>query len=125
MTVTTKINPVEGQIKHVEKIIQKGLDREYRTSILSLERIIVQWKANKLSDSDAYFKLVHKLILSDKNIARRYDHLLPEDYASVVASQLSDGFISQDDLVELDDTLKREILSFIQKGTVMTKPPSE
>lgn len=113
MAVTTETNPIETQYSIAKEIIQKGLDNEYRISILSLDKIINQWKRKKLENSDAYFKLVHNLILSDKNIARRYDHISPEDYALVIASQLVDGFVKKEDLAELSDEFKVEILACI------------
>jgi len=114
MTVTTKTKPIRKQNRVAERIIQKGMDNEYRESILSLDRIIEQWKYKRISNSSAYFKLVHNLILSDKSITRRYDDISPEDYASVIASLLIDGFISKEDLLGLDDDMKAEILACIR-----------
>lgn len=114
MAATTKTNPVETQERIAKEIIQRGLDHEYRISILSLDKIINQWKRKQLGNSDAYFKLVHNLILSDKNIARRYDHISPDDYAVVIASQMIDGFVKIEDLAELSDEFKAEILACIK-----------
>ncbi len=114
MTVITKTKSIGKQKSAAEGIIQKGMDNEYRESILSLDRIIEQWKYKRISNSNAYFKLVHNLILSDKNITRRYDNILPEDYASVIASLLIDGFISKEDLQGLNDDMKAEILACIR-----------
>ena len=91
--------------KIARQIIEKGLQKEYVDGILKLDNIISRWKVNQLNNRDAWMELYESLTKQDKHISGRYDYLSGSKYLHVIAAQLADRIIDQDDLLSFNDQL--------------------
>ncbi|MBA4409045.1 MAG: hypothetical protein Q8S54_18005 [Bacteroidota bacterium] len=100
--------------KLVRQIIETGLQREFANGLVKMGKIIKDWELKGTSSQDAYYKLFKALKNFDKHIARRYDKLTGSQYKLIVASQLYDEVIGEDDLNGLSDEAKSEIISTSQ-----------
>ncbi len=65
----------KSEKKIARKIIETGLQRDYESSIRDLEKIILRWKSNDLTNKEAYQELYRTVKENDKYIARMYDDM--------------------------------------------------
>ena len=94
-------------------IIEKGLQQEMANGLAKFEKLLTNWKINKPDNRETYHALYKKVKDFDKNIAWRYDDLRPRFYLPVIAGQLYEGLISQNDLNELSDESQHTIQRLI------------
>lgn len=95
--------------KLARTIIEKGLQTEYTAGLVKAEKIIDAWKNKSLSNREAYQSLYDHVNRYDKHIARRYDRMSGSNYLFIIAGQLYDGTISQNDLEILPENLQQVI----------------
>jgi hypothetical protein len=96
--------------KAARLIIEKGLHREFENGIIELEKIIGQWRDQKISGQETWGKLYVSLNSHKRHIARRYDGLRGSRYQVTIVSQLTDGVINADDLESLNEETRVNIL---------------
>ena len=95
--------------KAARQIIETGLQNEFKLGLLNAGSIVNEWEKAG-GDNKAYY---HKLYLAvkdfDKHIARRYDAMKGSDYLFIIAAQLNDRVISEDDITELSEDAKKAV----------------
>ena len=86
--------------KIAREIIEKGLQIEYAKAFYDADTVLQNWK-NKETDNRATYHSLYKTVKDhDKHIARRYDNMTGSSYVYIIAAQLADGIITNDDLKE-------------------------
>lgn len=95
--------------KAARAIIEKGLQAEYENSLRSCDAVLQQWKNKVTGNREAYMQLYETLFKCDKHIGRRYNHITGSRYLHIIAAQLYDEVISEDDLKELSDEAKQVV----------------
>ncbi len=98
------------QKKIARALIERGLMKEFHKGISMIDRVIADWKKSKLDNREAYHKIYQKLIKFDKHIGSRYDGISGSTYIYILSLQLADGFISVEDLDELDEKFRAAVL---------------
>jgi len=84
--------------KIAREIIEKGLQQEFAKGLFAADTILDDWKNKVTNNRDTYHKLYKQIIDFDKHIARRYDRMTGSNYIFIIAGQLNDGVISENDL---------------------------
>lgn len=100
----------KSQKKIAREVIEIGLVREFETGIGNIDRIIQQWKGEKLETKETYYQIFQSLKKFDKHIARRYDGMTGSGYLFILAGQLADGVITIDDLNAFDPEVRNKIV---------------
>ena len=95
--------------KTAREIIEKGLQKEYAKGLFQFDSILTKWKDNTLDNKDAYLQLCKELVNYDKHIARRYDDMKGSNYLFIIAAQMLDNIISENDLENFSDEAKQAI----------------
>ena len=96
--------------KVARAIIEKGLMREFAKGLADANFILHEWEKQVRDSRDSYHLLFKTIKEFDKHIARRYDAVTGSKYIFVIAGQLMDGIINEDDLSEFSDSAKQTIL---------------
>ena len=105
-------SPSKRDKKLLRDIIEKGLQKEFKSGIEQLETIIRVWRQRQIDTSDVYRQLNETMNEHDKGIARRYDQMNGTTYAQIVAAQLADELITESDLQELSDEMRQQIIQW-------------
>jgi len=84
--------------KTAREIIEKGLQQEFAKCLFDADTILDDWKNQVNVNRDAYHKLYKQIINFDKHIALRYDRITGSNYLFIIAGQLNDGAITENDL---------------------------
>lgn len=105
-------SPSKRDKKLLRDIIEKGLQKEFKSGIEQVESIILLWRQRQIDDSDIYRQLNETMQEHDKYIARKYDQMNSTTYAQVVAAQLADQLIDESDLEELSEDMKLQIIQW-------------
>ncbi len=95
--------------KFARQIIEKGLQKEFANGLNSFDSILIDWKKQKKDNRDSYHLLYKTLTDFDKHIARRYDRMTGSNYLLIIAGQLSDSVIAEDDILELSEDARNFI----------------
>jgi hypothetical protein len=95
--------------KTAREIIEKGLQKEYAKGLFQFDSILNKWKDESLNNREAYLLLCKKLISYDKHIAGRYDRMTGSRYIFIIAAQLQDGIISENDLKDFSEEIIQAI----------------
>ena len=97
--------------KTAREIIEVGLQKEFAKGLFDADTILTEWKNESINNREAYHSLYKQLTGFDKHIARRYDNMKGSTYLFIVAAQLRDGIISENDLIDFSEearlTVKR------------------
>jgi hypothetical protein len=96
--------------KTSREIIETGLQKEYSKGLSDADSILSQWKAKTLNNREAYHSLFRQISVFDKHLARRYDGMTGSTYLFLIAGQLLDGIISENDLNQFSPEVKKAIL---------------
>lgn len=99
----------KSQKRIARQIIDIGLQREYEAGIKKLDMIISHWKKEELSNSDAYMKLYRSLTSHDKHIAKRYNRMTGSWYLHIIAAQLADEVIADEELNDFPEDIRQKI----------------
>jgi len=84
--------------KTAREIIEKGLQQEFAKCLFAADTILDEWKNQVTQNRDAYHKLYKRIISFDKHLAQRYDRITGSNYLFIIAGQLNDGVILENDL---------------------------
>lgn len=84
--------------KTAREIIEAGLQKEFAKGLFDADTILTAWKNKAVDNREAYHSLYKHIAGFDKHIARRYDNMKGSTYLFIIAAQLSDGIISENDL---------------------------
>jgi hypothetical protein len=95
--------------KKVREIIESGLQQEFAKALFDVDSILIGWKNKSKNNRDAYLSLYKHIIDSDKHIASRYDGITGSKYLFIIAAQLLDGVISENDLKDLSNEVQQAI----------------
>jgi len=95
--------------KTARSIIEKGLQTEYENGLRSCDVVLLKWKSNDIDNRDAYMQLYDTLFKCDEHIGRRYNNITGSRYLQIIASQLYDKVINEEDLKELSDEAKQAV----------------
>ncbi len=95
--------------KTAREIIESGLQKELAKELFDVDTILTGWKTKSKNDRDAYHSLYKHIIDFDKHIARRYDGMTGSKYLFIIAAQLRDGVISENDLSDLSNEVRQAI----------------
>ncbi|MDO9257395.1 MAG: hypothetical protein Q7U54_17885 [Bacteroidales bacterium] len=96
--------------KTAREVIETGLQKEFAKGLFDADTILTKWKNKRLDNREAYHSLYKQITGFDKHIARRYDDMTGSKYLFIVAAQLRDGIISENDLNEFSPEAKQAIL---------------
>lgn len=105
----------KSQKKIARSVMDKGLDHDYQQGLTKADAILDKWKNGSLNNRDAYMKLFSSIKYTDKTIARRYNNKGGSRWVEVMADQLANGSITEDDISEFNDEVKNRILIFSGK----------
>jgi hypothetical protein len=89
--------------KIARQIIEKGLQKEFADGLNSFDSILIDWKEQKKDNRDSYHLLYKTVRDFDKQIARRYDDMTGSRYLLIIAGQLYDSVITENDIRELSE----------------------
>ncbi len=89
--------------KTAREIIEAGLQKEFAKGLFDADTILTEWKNKAIDNREAYYSLYKQIASFDKHIARRYDDIKGSTYLFIIAAQLSDGIISENDLDEFSE----------------------
>ena len=111
-------SPSKRDKKLLRDIIEKGLQKEFKAGIARVESIINVWRQRQIDDGDIYRQLNEAILEHDKYIARKYEQMNSSTYAQIVAAQLAEQLIEENDLHELSEDMKQQIIqwSYAWKG---------
>ncbi len=96
--------------KTAREIIEAGLQKEFAKGLFDADTILTEWKNKAIDNREAYYSLYKQIASFDKHIARRYDDMKGSTYLFIIAAQLSDGIISENDLNEFSPEVKQAII---------------
>jgi hypothetical protein len=105
-------SPSKRDKKLLRDIIEKGLQKEFKSGIEQLETIIRVWRQRQIDTSDVYRQLNQTMSEHDKSIARRYDQITDSNYIQIVAAQMADELIDETDLQELSEDIRHNIIQW-------------
>jgi len=100
----------KAQKKIAREIIEKGLHVEFEEGLARADRLLQQWRSGKLDNREAWHKLYGIVKDHDKHIAFRYDHITGSKYLLVIAGQLADKVVTQEDLSRFDEDTRQIII---------------
>ncbi len=100
----------KSQKKIARRIMDKGLDNDYKRGLNLVSGIIENWKSGRLNNKDAYMKLYKSVDQTDYVIGRRYDGKTGSHWVQVMADQLGAGVITEEDISEFDEKLQNTLL---------------
>ena len=95
----------KSQKKIARTLIETGLQREFAKGLSGANAIIEEWKEKKSENRESYHQLFRFIDKFDHHIARRYDRMSGSNYLFIIAAQVHDGFISDDELKEFPDEI--------------------
>lgn len=104
----------KSDCKAARTIIEKGLLIEYANGLQEFDEIIQNWKATKSDNRDAYMALYDSVKKCDKHIARRYDNMKGSTYLRIIAAQMLDNVIDEQDLEQLSGEAQEFVLNLIK-----------
>jgi hypothetical protein len=85
-------------------VMDKGLDNHYKRSLEMVDKIIAKWKSGGYEDNrKAYMEMYKTVDRNDDKIAGIYNNKGGSRYVEIMAMQLADGVITQDDLKEFSE----------------------
>ncbi len=86
--------------KLAREIIEMGLQKEFAKGLSDADTILSKWKNRTQNNREAYHLLYNHIIDFDKHIAKRYDRITGSNYIFIIAAQLYDSIITEDDLTD-------------------------
>jgi hypothetical protein len=92
------------------EIIEAGLQKEFAKGLFDADTILTEWKNKATGNREAYHSLYQQITGFDKHIARRYDNMKGSTYLFIIAAQLIDGIIAENDLDELSPEAKQAVI---------------
>jgi hypothetical protein len=95
--------------KEIRKIIESGLQREFTNGLTEADNILTAWKVNSKSNRDVYHQLYNHIVDFDNHISSRYDKISGSNYLFIIAGQLLDGVITENDLSNLSRDVQQAI----------------
>ena len=107
------IELTKSQKKKVRQLIEKALMHDYSDAIRSIRNVCDSYVDGKSDPKEYYHKLYSTLSSKDEDIARRYDNLTGSRYLPTLIMLLREGILSKSDLEELDDNLRKYLLSIV------------
>jgi hypothetical protein len=96
--------------KTARGLIEVGLQKEFAKGLFDADSILTEWKNKVIDNREAYHSLYKQITGFDKHIARRYDDMTGSKYLFVIAAQLRDGIISENDLNEFSPEVKQAVI---------------
>jgi hypothetical protein len=96
--------------KTAREIIEVGLQKEFAKGLFDADTILTEWKNKAIDNREAYHSLYKQITGFDKHIARRYDGMTGSKYLFIIAAQLRDGIISENDLKEFSPEVKQAVI---------------
>lgn len=96
--------------KTAREIIEAGLQKEFAKGLFDADTILTEWKSKATGNREAYHSLYKQITGFDKHIARRYDGMTGSKYLFIIAAQLYDGIISENDLDEFSTEVKQAVI---------------
>ena len=99
----------KAEKKAARQIIETGLLNEFKSGLLNAGSIVKEWERTGGANKEYYHKLYLAITDFDKHIARRYDGMKGSDYLFIIAAQLNDRVISEDDITGLSADARKAI----------------
>jgi adenylate kinase family enzyme len=94
-------------------VMDKGPDVHYRRSLEMVDEIISRWKSGGYEDNrKAYMEMFKTVDKNDDRIADVYNNKGGSRYVEIMAMQLADGVITEEDLSEFSERT-REVIMFL------------
>ena len=100
--------------KAAREIIETGLQKEFAKGLFAADTILTEWKNKATKNSEAYSSLYQQITRFDKHIARRYDNMKGSTYLIIIAAQLRDGIISENDLDEFSEEVRQAVKRIVE-----------
>ncbi|MFA9391357.1 MAG: hypothetical protein ACERKD_16230 [Prolixibacteraceae bacterium] len=95
--------------KAAREIIEKGLQQEFGNGLTEFLAILNKWKENETDNRETYHHIYKSISSFDKHIARRYDGITGSKYLFIIAGQLNEKVISENDLELFSDDVKNAV----------------
>lgn len=95
--------------KAAREIIEKGLQQEFASGLQQFSDILDKWDKNAPNHRNVYHQVYKSVKDFDKHIASRYDGMRGSDYLFIIAAQLSEAIINDEDLINLSPEAKNTI----------------
>ena len=95
--------------KAAREIIEIGLQKEFKAGLSDAASIIHEWENTSGDNRKYYHELYSKIANFDKHIARRYDGMTGSKYLFIIAAQVNEGFINENDLQILSEEVRAAI----------------
>ena len=92
------------------QVIETALQHDFEVCIMDVDRLIQEWKSNKLDNRQAYQEIYRKVKENDKYIARMYDDISGSRYMLTLQALLASKVISEKDLEGFSAKTRDEIL---------------
>jgi hypothetical protein len=94
----------------VRQVVETALQRDFKACIMNIDRLIQEWKFNKLDNRQAYLEIYRKVKENDKYIASMYDDITGSRYMMTLQGLLATKVITVDDLAGFSEKTRNEIL---------------
>ena len=91
------------------KLIDIGLQKEFRNGMEKFHNITSNWKTKGLNAKESYYEIFKAVKNFDKHIARRYDGMTGSKYMYIVAEQLGESLITENDIREFSEETQAKI----------------
>jgi uncharacterized protein involved in tolerance to divalent cations len=105
-----ELNLSKKDKKVAREIIEKGLHKEFAKGLFDADSVLHDWKNNVRDNRESYHLLFKTIKEFDKLIAARYDGMTGSKYIFVIAGQLLDGFITEEDIAGFSESVRQTIL---------------
>jgi len=107
--------------KVARTIIEKGLQQEFENGLNEFYQLLKDWKENSADNRDVYHDLYGRVREFDKHIAWRYDRMSGRNYIFIVANQLIEGHVKDEDLSGFSD----EARNYVYRIQKLREEPDE
>ena len=103
--------------KAARQIIEIGLQNEFKNGLSIAAAVIKEWESKAGDNQTYYHSLYSKIKDFDKHIARRYDGMRGSDYLFIIAAQLREGHITENDLAPLSEEVRQQVQFIVSMGS--------
>jgi len=96
--------------KVAREIIELGLQKELAKGLAEADSILKDWKSKSLNNHESYLALYKHINELNDRIADRYDRITGSKYLCIIAAQLYEGYISENDLSEFSGEAIKSVM---------------
>lgn len=105
----------KSQKKIARRVMDKGLDTDYQRGLQNAADIVERWQKGALNNRDAYMEIFKSINDTDDIIANRYNRKGGSRWVEVMADQLANDVITEEDISEFNEEVQNVIMIFSGK----------